>query len=100
MEILRAIREVAERGLYITPVVADLLAREITCSNLPHDELTEREFQVLLRLARGESSSRIALDLSLSPKTVSTYRTRLLGKLGLHSNAEVTYYAVKHGLVG
>ena len=55
--------------------------------------------KVLLRLAEGQACSHIAVELSLSPKTVSTYRARLMAKLGLHTNAEVTYYAIKAGLV-
>ena len=85
-EILHAIREVASGKLYITPVVAELLVQELAVPEPEHDGLTDREFQVLLHLARGQPSSQIAAALSLSRKTVSTYRTRLLAKLGLHTS--------------
>jgi two-component system invasion response regulator UvrY len=66
---------------------------------VPHEQLSERELQVFLRLARGESVSQIGVALNLSVKTVSTYRSRLLEKLGMGSNAELATYAVRNGLV-
>ncbi|MCB2036443.1 MAG: response regulator transcription factor, partial [Ottowia sp.] len=65
----------------------------------PHEQLSEREFQVFLKLARGETAGHIAESLSLSVKTVSTYRTRLMEKMGLHSNSDLTYYALKNKLI-
>ena len=65
----------------------------------PHEQLSEREFQVFLKLARGETAGDIAKSLSLSVKTVSTYRTRLMEKMGLSSNSDLTYYALKNGLI-
>ena len=64
-----------------------------------HEKLSDRELQVFLRLAKGESVSDIALVLNLSVKTVSTYRSRLLEKLGVASNAELATYALRHGLI-
>ena len=61
--------------------------------------MSEREFQVFLKLARGETASRIAEELSLSVKTVSTYCTRLMEKMGLSSNSDLTYYALKNKLI-
>jgi DNA-binding NarL/FixJ family response regulator len=66
---------------------------------LPHESLSERELQVFLRLARGESVSGIAEVLNLSVKTVSTYRSRLLEKIDVASNAELAAYALRHGLI-
>jgi len=65
----------------------------------PHELLSEREFQVFLRLAKGETVGAMADSLSLSVKTVSTYRTRVMEKLGLSTNSELTYYALKNGLI-
>jgi len=100
-EIKRAIRTVAARRRYISSAVGDLLARSFDHSGASaiHTELSDREFQVFLRLAKGEMVSEIALALSLSTKTVSTYRTRVLEKMELHSNSDMTYYAVKSGLL-
>ena len=68
-------------------------------SSLPHESLSERELQVFLRLAKGESVSGIAEVLNLSVKTVSTYRSRLLEKIDVTSNAELAAYALRHGLM-
>ena len=63
------------------------------------DRLSERELQVFLRLARGETVGHIASSMSLSMKTVSTYRTRVMEKMGLESNSDLTYYGLKNGLI-
>src|SRR6218665_3601073 len=88
MEIVNAIRTVAMGRRYITPAVAELLAQQINRKGdeAPHEQLSEREFQVFLKLAKGETAGDIAKTLSLSVKTVSTYRTRLMEKLNLNSN--------------
>jgi two-component system invasion response regulator UvrY len=101
-ELLRAIRTVAQGRRYVSPRTAELLADELTgaAPEQPHEQLSERELQVFLRLAAGESVSDIAAALNLSIKTVSTYRSRLLEKLDLASNAELATYAVRHGLLG
>ena len=100
-ELLRAIRAVAQGRRYVSPRTAELLADELTgvAHGLPHEQLSERELQVFLRLASGESVSEIAAALSLSIKTVSTYRSRLLEKLEIASNAELAAYAIRHGLL-
>jgi two-component system, NarL family, invasion response regulator UvrY len=100
-EIVKAIRTVFRGRRYISAGVAELLADTLggDADKLPHDQLSERELQVFLRLARGETVGHIAEGMSLSVKTVSTYRTRVLEKMGLASNSELTYYAMKNGLI-
>lgn len=99
-EIVKAIRVVAQGRRYITPAVAELLADGLTSSDRPpHELLSERETQVFLRLAKGETIGHIAEQMFLSVKTVSTYRTRILNKLQLQSNSDLTYYALKNGLI-
>jgi DNA-binding NarL/FixJ family response regulator len=99
-EIVRAIRQVAAGRRYITPVVAEQLAAGLGADDTPvHQKLSERELQVFLHLARGETVGQLAESLSLSVKTVSTYRSRVLEKMGLTSNSDLTYYAMKNGLL-
>ena len=100
-EIATAIRTVARGRRYITPAVAELLADQVSggSERPPHEALSERELQVFLRLARGETVGDMAAAMSLSVKTVSTYRTRVLEKLKLHTNSDLTYYALKNGLI-
>ena len=100
-EIVKAIRTVAKGRRYITPAVAELLADGAAGASeqLPHDTLSERELQVFLRLAKGETIGHMAESMFLSVKTVSTYRTRVLEKLKLQTNSELTYYALKNGLI-
>jgi DNA-binding NarL/FixJ family response regulator len=100
-EIATAIRTVALGRKYITPTVAQLLARNLgeDGTKAPHEKLSERELQVFLRLAQGETIGQIAQSLSLSVKTVSTFRSRVLEKLALQSNSDLTYYALKNGLI-
>lgn len=101
-QIAGAIRTVARGRRYITPAVAEHLAASLGAPEdhlAPHEQLSEREFQVFLRLAQGETIGHMAQSMSLSVKTVSTYRTRLLQKMGLVSNSGLTYYALKHGLI-
>lgn len=100
-EIVRAIRLASQGKKYVSDASAILVAGEIARdSTRPvHDELSAREFQVFLKLAQGNSSGSIASDLGLSVKTVSTYRARLLLKLGLATNADLTQYALRFGLI-
>lgn len=100
-EIVAAIRRVAQGGRYITPAVADLLATQViapTPGGL-HEQLSARELQVFLKLAQGCTAGEVAAELSLSAKTVSTYRARLMRKLEARSNSDLTYYALKHRLL-
>lgn len=100
-EIVTAIRTVALGRKYITPAVAEMLARNLgqDVAKPAHERLSERELQVFLRLAKGETIGQIAESLSLSVKTVSTFRSRVMEKLGLQSNSDLTYYALKNGLI-
>jgi two-component system invasion response regulator UvrY len=100
-QIVKAIRTVCRGRRYITDGVAEQLAEGLTESaqRLAHERLTDRELQVFLRLAKGETTSCIGQGMSLSNKTISTYRTQVMEKMGLHSNSELTYYALKHGLI-
>jgi DNA-binding NarL/FixJ family response regulator len=100
-EIVEALRTISLGKRYLTPAVADLLAQQLHRKEdaPPHEQLSEREFQVFLKLAKGETAGNIADQLSLSVKTVSTYRTRLMEKMGLASNSDLTYYALKNGLI-
>ena len=100
-EIVEAIRTIALGKRYITPSVAELLAQQLGRKGdaAPHEQLSEREFQVFLKLAKGQTAGDIAESLSLSVKTVSTYRTRLMEKMGLSSNSDLTYYALKNKLI-
>lgn len=101
-EILTAVRTLSRGRRYITPAVAELLADQLgggKAEGLPHEQLSERELQVFLRLAKGETIGNMAESMFLSIKTVSTYRTRVLEKLKLTSNSDLTYYALKNGLI-
>ncbi len=100
-EIVKAIHTVFRGRKYISPAVAELLADKFagSANEPPHAHLSERELQVFLRLANGETIGNIAQSMFLSVKTVSTYRTRLLEKLKLTSNSELTYYALTNGLI-
>jgi two-component system invasion response regulator UvrY len=100
-DIVAAVRRIAGGNRYITPQVAEMLASQLNRpdSAAAHEQLSARELQVLLRLAQGETVGDIAESLFLSAKTVSTYRTRILEKMGLASNSDLTYYALKNGLL-
>ncbi|HEY8878794.1 MAG TPA: response regulator transcription factor [Roseateles sp.] len=101
-EIANAIRTVARGRRYISPAVAELLADGVAggASDRPlHESLSERELQVFLRLAKGETVGEMAKAMFLSVKTVSTYRTRVLEKIKLETNSDLTYYALKNGLI-
>ena len=100
-EIATAIRTVYRGRKYISPAVAELLADGLSGDGdkPAHDQLSERELQVFLRLAKGETIGNMAKAMFLSVKTVSTYRTRVLEKLKLSSNSDLTYYALTNGLI-
>lgn len=100
-ELLRAIHMVSAGRRYVSPRTAELLADEMSGerSGVLHETLSDRELQVFLRLARGESVSAIAGQLHLSVKTISTYRSRVTEKLNVASNAELATYALRHGLI-
>jgi DNA-binding NarL/FixJ family response regulator len=100
-ELVQAVRTLHSGRKFITASTAERLAEGLAPGgNLPaHELLSDREMQVFLHLARGESIGRLALGLSLSVKTVSTYRSRVMDKLLLGSNSDLTYYALKNGLI-
>lgn len=99
-ELVKAIRKVVSGGRYISPSLAESLAFGLdTAPGRPrHETLSDREFQVMQLMASGKTLAEIAEELSLSAKTVSTYRTRLLEKLKLKTNAELMRYALDFGL--
>jgi DNA-binding NarL/FixJ family response regulator len=100
-ELVTAIKKVSEGGRYISPSLAEKLAFNIgTDTDIdPHEKLSDREYQVMCMIASGKTVSDIADEMSLSVKTISTYRTRILEKMGMKNNAEMTHYAIKKELV-
>jgi len=100
-QLIDAVERVAAGGRYISPAVAERLAVLVGSDRegMPHETLSEREYQVTRMLASGKTVSQIAVEMNLSVKTISTYRSRVLDKMGMRTNAELTYYAVKHQLV-
>lgn len=100
-ELVKAVRRVLAGHRYISEELADAFARELggNSRTLGHEELSNREFQVLRMLGAGKSVKETAQELSLSVKTVSTYRARILSKMGLKSTADLIRYAVRQGLV-
>jgi DNA-binding NarL/FixJ family response regulator len=99
-ELVLAIRTVAGGKRYITPSIGERMAGLVldTDSRPPHDFLSDREFQVLVRIGAGRSINEIADELCLSSKTVSTYKTRILMKMGMQSSAQLIKYVVQEGL--
>jgi two-component system, NarL family, invasion response regulator UvrY len=99
-ELLTAIHRILAGKKYITAAVAEKLAETTDLNNKPaHEFLSDREMHVLQKIASGQTVSEIAMELSLSVNTISTYRTRLLEKLSLNNNAELTRYAMDNGLL-
>ena len=101
LELITAVRTLMLGRKYLTPEVAQMLAESVSQPTLeaPHAALSERELQTLLKIATGNRLSDIAEELMLSPKTVSVYRSRVLEKLKLTNNAELTVYAIRNHLV-
>jgi len=100
-ELIAAVRTIAQGRKYVTAAVSDMLVNNLAepQSQTLHASLSERELQTLLKIASGKKLSDIAEELMLSPKTVSVYRARLLEKLKLSNNAELTVYAIRNALV-
>jgi len=100
-ELVRAIRKILRGGKYVSSALAEKLAFDLeTEEKRPiHETLSDREYQVMLMIASGKSTSAIAEEMALSMKTVSTYRARILEKMKMKTNAELTHYAVMNGLV-
>lgn len=100
-ELVGAVHKVANGGKHFSAVMSDLLVKYIQAGDSKgHSALTPREFDVMMRLVAGESLGAIAIQLNRSPKTISTHRSRLLQKLNIQSNAQLTRYAMEQGLIG
>jgi len=99
--ILDAVQRVATGKRYISPALAEhlLVALDTDTDRSPHETLSDREFEVFRRIVDGQSVTEIGKELHLSVKTISTYRTRILEKLSMDSNADLVKYAVRHGIV-
>jgi two-component system, NarL family, invasion response regulator UvrY len=100
-ELVTAIRKVVRGGRYVSPSLAEHLVLEVATGSdkPPHASLSDREYQVLCLLASGKTATEIAKELSLSVKTVSTHRSRILAKMHMKTNAELMHYAIRHRLV-
>jgi two-component system, NarL family, invasion response regulator UvrY len=100
-ELIQAVRAIANGRKYVTPAVSEMLVDSLSApkDEALHSLLSEREMQTLVKIASGKKLSDIAQELMLSPKTVSVYRARLLEKLQLANNAELTVYGIRNGLV-
>ena len=99
--LVQAVRTVAQGRKYVTPEIAQMLVESLTApaTEAAHQKLSDRELQTLVMIASGKRLSDIAEELNLSPKTVSVYRARVLEKLALANNSELTVYAIRNGLV-
>jgi DNA-binding NarL/FixJ family response regulator len=100
-QLISAIRKVAEGRKYISPTLAEKLASELNegVEKPPHERLSDREYQVMCLLASGKTVKEISEELLLSVKTISTYRQRILQKMKLKNNAELSIYAIKQCLI-
>lgn len=100
-QLLEAIRRVYRGGKYVSPTLAERLATQLDAGGErpPHEQLSDREFEVMRRLGSGLTVTQIASELSLSAKTVSTYRTRILEKMAFATNADLVRYAARYGLI-
>lgn len=100
-ELVKAIQQISKGKKYVSPSLAEKLALdlEITTGRPPHESLSDREYQVMCMIASGKTLKEIAEQLSLSIKTISTYRSRILEKMNMKSNAELTHHAIKNRLV-
>lgn len=100
-ELAKAIRKILAGGRYVSPALAEKLAlgvtKDLTC--MPHETLSDREYEVMSWIASGKTVKEIAEELSLSAKTISTYRARVLEKLSVKNSAEIVQYAIRNGLV-
>jgi two-component system, NarL family, invasion response regulator UvrY len=100
-EIIKAIRTIANGKRYISSELAELMTKQLShpSEKQLHEMLSDREFQVFFKLASGLIPTEIGAELNISVKTVSTYRSRILEKMSLKTNADLTYYAIKNGLI-
>lgn len=100
-ELIEAIRKINLGKKYVTSTLAERLAYDLEDSKTEriHEILSDREYQVMLMIASGKTTKEIAEEMFLSPKTISTYRSRILRKMNMKNNAEIIYYAIKEGLI-
>ncbi|HEX8845150.1 MAG TPA: response regulator transcription factor [Pyrinomonadaceae bacterium] len=100
-ELVEAVDKVIKGGIYVSPSLAEKLVLDLRegTERPPHEALSDREFEVLRLIASGKTVGEVADILSLSAGTISTYRARILEKMGMRTNAELTYYAIQNGLV-
>ena len=100
-KLVEAVRKVAAGGRWVSPELAETLASHVAgeTSGAPHERLSDRELEVMKMIASGKSVSQVAQQLGLSVKTISTHRTRILKKMDLKTNSELTHYAIRNGLV-
>lgn len=100
VELREAVLKVIKGGRYVSPSMAERMVFDLALSEkLPHEQLSDRELEVLCLIASGKTVGEIAASLSLSDKTISTYRRRILDKMQLSTNAELTHYAIRNKLV-
>jgi DNA-binding NarL/FixJ family response regulator len=100
-ELIKAIRKIFNGGRFVSPKLAELLAGELDHINRKqlHESLSNREYELMCMIASGKTVSQIAKQLFLSVNTISTYRRRILNKMNMNTNSELTYYCIKNGLV-
>ena len=100
-ELAKAIRKILAGGRYVSPTLAEKLALGVTkdLSRTPHETLSDREYDVMSRIASGKTVTEIAEEMTLSAKTISTYRARVLVKLGVKNSAAIVQYAIRNGLL-
>lgn len=100
-ELVKAVRRIVAGGRYVSPALAETLAARANkdLARAPHETLSDREYEVMSQIACGKSVTAIADELSLSAKTISTYRARILEKLGVKNSAAIVHYAMRNGLV-
>jgi two-component system invasion response regulator UvrY len=100
-ELAKAIRKILAGGRYVSPTLAEKLASRVDkdVTSTPHQTLSDREYEIMCLIASGKTVTEIAGELSLSAKTISTYRARVLQKLGVRNSAEIVQYAIRNGLV-
>jgi DNA-binding NarL/FixJ family response regulator len=99
-ELREAILKIVRGGQYVGPALAEKIVLQLSQpGKVPHQSLSNRELEVLLSIASGKTVKEIASNLSLSDKTISTYRRRILDKMDMRTNAELTHYAIRNGLV-
>ena len=100
-QLVKAIRKVCAGGKYVSPTLAEKIASDLAADNNlpPHEKLSDREYQVMRLIASGKTVGQVARELCLSEKTISTHRARILEKMEMKTNAQLTYYAMQNALV-